>query len=260
MLNLNTDFMNSNALLKMLFSLSLVFCLQINDLRAEGFLDNLKADFKSLKEKIAEKFRKKKNTEITPVIPEALATQANFTEFNLTLAPENLTEEKPDLALIPEPEIPALETTFQLREDMVEFSKRFLGLPYLSRKTGYPFDCSGFTSYVLSKFGYSVSRGCRTQATEGDKIDFKKVKKGDLLFFGHKRGRGNAYISHVGMVVSEEGEPVRFIHASRRGIVIDTEGTGAWKSYYGRKFLFATRVVGSEIAKAKSESKKLAKK
>ena len=252
--------MSSYSLQKFFFVLLLVVCAGVSESKAEGFLGNFKEDIKSLKDKIADKFRKKKNNAEAFKIPMPLASQASYTHFNLSLTPTNLSVSEDALALIEEPVVPAPETTSQLRDDMVEFSKKFLGLPYLSRKTGYPFDCSGFTSYVLSKFGYSVSRGCRTQATEGDRIDFKKVKKGDLLFFGYKRGKSkDTYISHVAMVVSNEGEPVRFIHASRRGIVIDTEGTGAWNSYYAKKFLFATRVVGSDIVKIKLPKKQAAK-
>lgn len=188
-------------------------------------------------------------------IPQELASNVGFTNFQSNLLDSEIDAYKPTLAQIAEPEVPTIETTFQVREDLVAFSKKFLGLPYLSRKTGFPFDCSGFTSYILSKFGYSVSRGCRTQATEGERISIDRVKKGDLLFFGHKRGKNGTYISHVAMVVSEEGENLRFIHASRRGIVIDTKGTGSWNSYYAKKILFATRVVGSDLAKIKKDNK-----
>jgi len=59
------------------------------------------------------------------------------------------------------------------------------------------------------------------------KIKEKSVQKGDLVFFDNGSG-----VSHVGMVISEKGEPIVMIHASSsQGIIrtaIDT--SDYWKS------------------------------
>ncbi len=114
-----------------------------------------------------------------------------------------------------------------LMEDLVAFAKSFLGYPYVYGGNGpNSFDCSGFVLYVYKHFGYSFSRGARSQYNDGVHVNKADLIPGDLVFFS-----GNGYsITHVGLYIGN-GE---FIHASNptRGVVIDNLTTGYYNSHY----------------------------
>lgn len=131
-----------------------------------------------------------------------------------------------------------------LHDDITSYAKRFLGTRYRAGgRSKKGFDCSNFTSFIMEHFGYKIPSGS-SQATHGEKVDFEKVRKGDLLFFGYKSKKGGSYrISHVAMVTSDEGEDVHFIHAANRGIIIDNLNSSAWKTYYKSRYLFAKRII-----------------
>ncbi len=103
------------------------------------------------------------------------------------------------------------------RDEIVEFAKQQLGKPYVyTGSTPAGFDCSGFTSYVLSAYKVNLPRRSSDQYTNSKKLKENKVQKGDLVFFDNGSG-----VNHVGMIVSEQGEAPVMIHASTsKGIVI----------------------------------------
>ncbi len=123
------------------------------------------------------------------------------------------------------------------RSKIVANAQKYLGTPYVwagSSPSG--FDCSGFTSYVMKDFGKELSRRSEDQYNEGKKVKEKNVQKGDLVFFSNGSG-----ISHVGIVVSEKGQPIVMIHASSsKGVIItNIESSEYWmKRLHG----FATYV------------------
>jgi cell wall-associated NlpC family hydrolase len=134
-----------------------------------------------------------------------------------------------------------------LREDLVCYAKNYLGIPYRSGgKSAKGFDCSGFTSFVMSNFGYNVPSASVRQAEIGETIPLASAKKGDLIFFGNKGKKGTYRVTHAAMVVSEAGEDLAMIHASRRGIVIDDIHSSSWKKYYAKRFLHVKRVLDSK--------------
>lgn len=133
----------------------------------------------------------------------------------------NETEEVESLAII------------QTREGMIDFAKTQLGVPYLwAGDDPNGFDCSGFTQYVYSKqYKKEIPRRAEDQYNKSKKIKQRNAHKGDLVFFDAGSG-----ISHVGMIVSEKGEPLVMIHASSsQGIVI----TNIEESEYWLKRLYA---------------------
>ncbi len=146
--------------------------------------------------------------------------------------------------------------TNPLGQEMVEFAKKHLGIRYryAGHNPKYGFDCSGFTSFVASNFGYNLSPACSGQSVVGEEIPLSEVQKGDLLFFGYARKTGKGkkkvsnytYISHVSMVASNKGETMAMIHAARRGIAIDDINSGSWRHYYAPRFLFAKRITSKE--------------
>jgi len=62
-------------------------------------------------------------------------------------------------------------------------------------------------------------------------------EKGDLVFF---RTNGRGVISHVGMVIENDGEEIKFIHSSTsKGVIISSTK----EPYYKRTFAQANRVI-----------------
>jgi hypothetical protein len=123
------------------------------------------------------------------------------------------------------------------RNKIVASAKKYLGTPYVwAGNSPNGFDCSGFTSYVMKDFGKELSRRSEDQYNDGKKVKDKNVQKGDLVFFSNGSG-----ISHVGIVISEKGQPIVMIHASSsKGVIItDIESSEYWtKRVHG----FATYV------------------
>lgn len=132
-----------------------------------------------------------------------------------------------------------------LKDGLVDYAKNYLGTRYRHGAKGpNAFDCSGFTSYVFSKFGYQLSPASRMQGTQGERVDLANVEVGDLMFFSGRRG--GSTIGHVGMVidVDRKNGTLKFIHASTsKGVVIQNYPDGA---YYSRHFLHVQRVIDSE--------------
>jgi len=128
-----------------------------------------------------------------------------------------------------------------LSDSVVNYGKLFLNTPYRYGSSGTDtFDCSGFTSYIYSNFGYNLQRNSADQAQQFDTIDRTQLKTGDLVFFSG-RGRGNR-VGHVGIVVAakENGE-FDFIHSAVHSGVTISNST---EPYYTKRFIKANRVIG----------------
>lgn len=123
--------------------------------------------------------------------------------------------------------------------DLIKYAERYKGVPYkYAGKGPRNFDCSGFTSFVFRHIGCSLPTYSRGQATKGKKIATKKIKKGDLVFFtGRKTGNK---VGHVGLVISATKKSFQFIHASLKGVMIDSYPSN---KYYKKHFKFARRVI-----------------
>ena len=128
-----------------------------------------------------------------------------------------------------------------LTADMLGFAKRFMGTRYVhGGRSPKGFDCSGFTSYVYSNFGYTISPSSATQYTQGRKVNRNEVQPGDLLFFTGRASRSSR-VGHVAIAIDADpvsGE-ITFIHAARSGIRIDKVSA----PYYAKRFLGARRVL-----------------
>lgn len=146
----------------------------------------------------------------------------------------------PDLDVPGEIQPPAVEAsemketaaTTKEREEIVKYAKKYLGVPY--KWAGVDpngFDCSGFTTYVMKEFKVTLSRRAEDQYDSSVKVKQKNAQKGDLVFFNNGSG-----ISHVGIVVSEKGQPLTMIHASSsKGVIV----TNIEDSEYWLKRLYA---------------------
>ena len=115
----------------------------------------------------------------------------------------------------------------------------WIGTPYMygGEQKGDGADCSGLVMMVyLNALEMKLPRNSAKQAEFCDIIEERDVKIGDLVFFA--TGRDPEKVSHVGMIVDEEGT---FIHASTKRGVCYSKITDA---YYAKRFLMYGRVPG----------------
>ena len=127
------------------------------------------------------------------------------------------------------------------RDKVVNYAKKQIGVKYVyagnTPKEG--FDCSGFTKYVFSNFDYNVPRRSVDYETAGKKINVKDCTKGDILLFTG-RNKSKRVTGHVGIVISNTGGTIKFIHASTsRGVVISDMSI----KYYKERILGARRII-----------------
>lgn len=128
------------------------------------------------------------------------------------------------------------------RDELVAFSKTFLGTPYVyakqDPKTG--FDCSGFINYVYKNYDIAVPRSSSGFKGFGKKIEIQNVKLGDVLVFtGYK---DTSVIGHLGIVCEADGLNSKFIHASS-GKVMQVTISDLNSSHYAKRFLHAVDVI-----------------
>ena len=130
------------------------------------------------------------------------------------------------------------------REAVEQYSKNFLGKPYVWGATGPDsFDCSGFTQKVYGQWGIKIPRHSTQQAKVGEYISYENLERGDMVFFDtEKKARG--VVNHVGIYL-EDG---KFIHASsgNKKVVITNFNE---KLFYKNHFLWGRRVVKGTIFK-----------
>lgn len=129
----------------------------------------------------------------------------------------------------------------QNQDELVDYAKRFLGVPYEFGAPPYEqsktFDCSSYTRHILSRFGSDLPRLAREQASVGAPVSRDQVKVGDLLFFTVPGRFANDKIpGHVGIYIGNGN----FIHTwGDPGVVINSIDTGYWHDV----LLFMRRVL-----------------
>lgn len=127
-----------------------------------------------------------------------------------------------------------------LLNDLLCEARSHMGKRY-SRGSKGPnaFDCSGFSSYVYRQFGYSLSPSSRDQYNQGEKVDRKELRKGDLVFFKGRSVKGG--VGHVGIVVdADESGNFTFIHAATsKGITVSNIN----EPYYSSRYIGGKRVI-----------------
>jgi len=121
-----------------------------------------------------------------------------------------------------------------VRNGLVDYATSLVGVPYKYGGTSptQGFDCSGFTGFVMLKYGYTLPRSSRDQAESGRMLKVKDVKPGDLLFFG--KGKR---IDHVAIVVRNARQSLQMVHSSSsHGVIVED----LWKSrYWTNRVLYA---------------------
>lgn len=125
-----------------------------------------------------------------------------------------------------------------LSVQMINNAMEFIGVHYRGGGTSRAgMDCSGMVTAVFDIFGMKLPRSSYEMAKVGEKIDPSDAKKGDLVFF---RTNGRSAINHVGMVIENDGEEIKFIHSSTsKGVIISSTK----EPYYKRTLAQANRVI-----------------
>lgn len=87
----------------------------------------------------------------------------------------------------------------ELRVDLVQYAKQFIGNPYVWGGTSLTngADCSGFVLSVFKKYGISLPHSSRAQATMGRQVSLGEAKPGDLVFYS-SGGRINHVAIYIG--------------------------------------------------------------
>lgn len=103
-------------------------------------------------------------------------------------------------------------------ENIERTARSLMGRPYLwGANSPRGLDCSGFTKLVFFLNGIDLDRNASHQRKQGVEVpldpEFSRLRKGDLLFFGARAGRGRPErITHTGIYLEDK----LFIHSSER--------------------------------------------
>ena len=117
------------------------------------------------------------------------------------------------------------------RQKLVDYSKQFIGKPYVSGGMGpNSFDCSGLIFTVSREsIGVQLPRTTKAIFNFCKEIDDKTREAGDLVFF---KTTASGEVSHVGIYVGGS----QFIHAAsdgpNSGVILSSLKESYWKSHY----------------------------
>ncbi len=92
------------------------------------------------------------------------------------------------------------EGVSDVRVDLVEYAKQFVGNPYVWGGTSLTkgADCSGFVLSVYKKYGFKLPHHSVAQAKMGTKISTSELKPADLIFYGNSSGTINHVAIYIG--------------------------------------------------------------
>ena len=123
-----------------------------------------------------------------------------------------------------------------LGAQIVAYAEEYLGTPYVLGGNGpNQVDCSGFTKYVYSHFGYTLNRTATDQLQNGVSVSKDELQPGDLVFFKYRTSKP---VSHVGIYIGN-GE---FIHASTNRYVVQIDQMES--GHYANVYVYARRIIG----------------
>jgi cell wall-associated NlpC family hydrolase len=128
-------------------------------------------------------------------------------------------------------------------DSLVAYAEKFIGTPYKLGSSGEnAFDCSGFVNYVFKHFCVSTPRSSKDFWSYGKEIDTTECSKGDIILFTGTNLKRNR-VGHVGIIISQKGDPVKFIHASssknHKGVAISAlSNKGYMKRFMGIRRIY----------------------
>lgn len=133
-------------------------------------------------------------------------------------------------------------------DSLVAFAKKLLGTRYCyancTPQKG--FDCSGFVYYVYGHFNMKVPRASMDYEKQGKIVDPDSARPGDIIVFTGTNAKVKKP-GHVGIILSEPGEEMTFIHSSSgkkaNGVIISSY---TCSPYYKHRFI---KIVRMEMVK-----------
>lgn len=130
------------------------------------------------------------------------------------------------------------QATSSTRDSIVDYAKTFLGTPYkyANASPSCGFDCSGFTWYVFDHFGVELPRSSRDYENTGKRVSLDSCRKGDLILFTGTDSKVRK-VGHVGIIISNPGDSVMFIHSSSSGNHFGVTITNYYNSHYPKRFM-----------------------
>ena len=112
---------------------------------------------------------------------------------------------------------------------IVEYAKRFLGTPYVWGGTSPSgFDCSGFTQYVMKRFGINLPRVSYQQGQGGSAVGKNDLRPGDMVFWDNSSR--NVGADHVGIYIGGG----KYIHEPQPGESVKISSLGG--NYWARRY------------------------
>ena len=192
-------------------------------------------------------------TDILALLDEEANEKTN--EKNIELDVEEIDFSTPNnLAITPQLlEKVAIRESFL--NSLVNLAVGFEGVPYVhGGKSPKGFDCSGFVSYIYSRFNINLPPSSSSYDHVGKKITLEDAQVGDVICFTGRNSRSGR-TGHVGIIVEKNpNEPIKFIHAasgSRRQITYSTLES----AYYKARFRSVRRIaipVVEEVSETES--------
>lgn len=127
--------------------------------------------------------------------------------------------------------------------NLLYFAQSLIGRPYRESSSDpvRGFDCSGFVSYVFKSFNTNVPRSSCEYADIGREISIEDARPGDVILFKGTKSHHPHSIGHVGIVYSNEGSGLSFIHSTsgkEHGVTISK-----MDDTYQRRFVKVVRLL-----------------
>jgi cell wall-associated NlpC family hydrolase len=130
------------------------------------------------------------------------------------------------------------KSSSNLCQKIVDEAVDNVGVPYLfggTTKSGY--DCSGLVFTAFKHYEILLPRTSFEMAKQGEIINRKEAKVGDLIFF--KTNEKNQ-INHVGLIVSIDDDEIKFVHSSTKlGVIISSTK----EVYFKKSFAQINRII-----------------
>lgn len=96
--------------------------------------------------------------------------------------------------------------------NIIAEAKKWVGTPYVWGGSGpLGFDCSGFTQYVMKKFGVDLPRVSYQQANGGKRVGMNELQAGDLVAWDNSSRNNGA--DHIAIYIGDG----MVIHAPKPG-------------------------------------------
>lgn len=172
----------------------------------------------------------------TAIAPVDSVVRIDSLQARATVVADNL--QNKDTVLLP----PGIINTGNIQPDaVVRFAETLTGTPYVyaSANPAVGFDCSGFITYVFDHFGITVPRSSIAFTDVGKTVSVAHAKRGDLILFTGTDST-EKHIGHMGLIVANSNNELRFIHATSgkaMGVTITP-----LNAYYKKRFVRIARI------------------